>query len=49
MLYLRKWHGVENERRFLGEDGMIHDDYRIEFVSEHLKYVHQAIQEGQIA
>lgn len=38
--------GVENERRFLGEDGMIHDDYRIEFVSEHLKYVHQAIQEG---
>jgi 6-phospho-beta-glucosidase len=38
--------GVENESRFLGEDGMIHDDYRIEFVSEHLKYVHQAIQEG---
>ena len=25
---------------------MIHDDYRIEFVQEHLKYVHQAIQEG---
>jgi 6-phospho-beta-glucosidase len=38
--------GVENESRFLAEDGMIHDDYRIEFVSEHLKYVHQAIQEG---
>lgn len=38
--------GVENENRFLGEDGMIHDDYRIEFVSDHLRYVHQAIQEG---
>ncbi|MFV0559291.1 MAG: glycoside hydrolase family 1 protein [Enterococcus sp.] len=38
--------GVEDEARFLGEDGMIHDDYRIEFVKDHLKYVHQAIQEG---
>ena len=38
--------GVENESRFLGEDGMIHDDYRIEFVRDHLRYVHQAIQEG---
>ena len=38
--------GVENEARFIKEDRMIHDDYRIEFVQEHLKYVHQAIQEG---
>ncbi|EMF0278855.1 MULTISPECIES: glycoside hydrolase family 1 protein [Enterococcus] len=38
--------GVENEARFIKEDGMIHDDYRIEFVQSHLKYVHQAIQEG---
>lgn len=38
--------GVENEERFIGEDGMIHDDYRIDFVKEHLKYVYQAIQEG---
>lgn len=38
--------GVENEARFIEEDGMIHDDYRIEFVQEHLKYVHQAIEEG---
>lgn len=38
--------GVENEGRFIQEDGMIHDDYRIEFVADHLKYVHQAIQEG---
>lgn len=38
--------GVENEARFIEADGMIHDDYRIEFVQEHLKYVHQAIEEG---
>ena len=38
--------GVENEARFIKEAGMIHDDYRIEFVQSHLKYVHQAIQEG---
>ena len=38
--------GVEKEARFIEEDGMIHDDYRIEFVQEHLKYVHQAIEEG---
>ncbi len=40
--------GVEDEQRFLNADGMIEDDYRIEFVSEHLKYVHQAIQEVPI-
>lgn len=38
--------GVENEGRFIQEDGMIHDDYRIDFVADHLKFVHQAIQEG---
>lgn len=38
--------GVEGEERFVNADGMIEDDYRIEFVSDHLKYVHQAIQEG---
>lgn len=38
--------GVEDEARFIQEDGMTHDDYRIEFVTDHLKYVHQAIQEG---
>ena len=37
--------GVENEERFL-KAGMIEDDYRIEFVSRHLKWLHQAIQEG---
>lgn len=38
--------GVEGEERFMDTEGQISDDYRIEFVSEHLKYVHQAIQEG---
>jgi 6-phospho-beta-glucosidase len=38
--------GVEGEEQFRDEDGMIHDDYRIEFIREHLKWVHKAIQEG---
>lgn len=38
--------GVEGEERFRDENGMIHDDYRIEFIREHLKWVHKAIQEG---
>jgi len=38
--------GVEGEERFVNANGVIEDDYRIEFVSDHLKYVHQAIQEG---
>ena len=40
--------GVEGEERFVNDEGIIEDDYRIEFVKEHLKYVHQAIQEGPI-
>lgn len=38
--------GVEGEERFADENGAIQDDYRIRFVKDHLKYVHQAIQEG---
>lgn len=38
--------GVEGEERFADEHGAIQDDYRIRFVKDHLKYVHQAIQEG---
>jgi 6-phospho-beta-glucosidase len=37
--------GVENEERFL-QDGIIHDDYRIEFIKDHLKWIHKAIEEG---
>lgn len=38
--------GVEGEERFVNSNGMIEDDYRIEFVTEHLKWVHRAIQKG---
>ncbi len=37
--------GVENEERFL-EQGIINDQYRIDFVKEHLAWVHQAIKDG---
>lgn len=38
--------GVEGEEKFRDESGIIQDDYRIEFISDHLKWVHQAIEEG---
>ncbi|MED3645815.1 glycoside hydrolase family 1 protein [Halalkalibacterium halodurans] len=38
--------GVEGEEKFRDENGVIHDDYRIEFIQDHLKWVHRAIQEG---
>ncbi|MBX0317400.1 MULTISPECIES: glycoside hydrolase family 1 protein [Shouchella] len=38
--------GVEGEERFRNEQGVIEDDYRIEFIKGHLKWVHQALQEG---
>ncbi|MBY7142901.1 glycoside hydrolase family 1 protein [Virgibacillus sp. NKC19-3] len=38
--------GVENEERFIDNSGMIQDDYRIEFYQEHLKWLHQGIEEG---
>lgn len=38
--------GVEGEERFLDDDGQIADDYRIEFVRNHLSWVHKAIGEG---
>ncbi len=38
--------GVEDEHKYLDENGMICDDYRIEFVSEHLYWLHKAIEDG---
>lgn len=38
--------GVEGEERFTDENGKVQDDYRIDFIKDHLRYVHQAIQEG---
>lgn len=37
--------GVQDEERF-EEDGEIQDDYRIEFIRDHLKWLHKAIEEG---
>lgn len=38
--------GVEKEDQFRGEDGIIKDDYRVEFVREHLEWVAKAIEDG---
>ncbi|TLG72941.1 glycoside hydrolase family 1 protein [Culicoidibacter larvae] len=38
--------GVHDEDRFKDETGMICDDYRIEFIQEHLQWLNKAIQEG---
>lgn len=38
--------GVEGEEKFKNKDGVIEDDYRIEFIEEHLQWLHKAIEEG---
>lgn len=38
--------GVEGEERYINTNGQIEDDYRIDFIKDHLRYLHQAIQEG---
>lgn len=38
--------GVADEERFMDAEGMIQDDYRIEFMEEHLKQLQKGIQEG---
>lgn len=38
--------GVENEARYKDETGHIQDDYRIEFISEHMKWLLKAVEEG---
>lgn len=38
--------GVSREERFMGEKGQIQDDYRINFIKEHLDWLHKGIQEG---
>lgn len=37
--------GVQDESRFL-KNGRIEDDYRIDFIKGHLKWLHKAIEEG---
>lgn len=38
--------GVEGEERYINKDGIIEDDYRIDFFEEHLSYLHKGIEEG---
>lgn len=38
--------GVSNEDRFIGVNGVIEDDYRIDFVKEHLEWLHKGIEAG---
>ena len=38
--------GVEGEEKYKDENGVIQDDYRIEFFKEHLQYLHKGIEEG---
>ncbi|EKN3346556.1 glycoside hydrolase family 1 protein [Yersinia ruckeri] len=38
--------GVEGEEQFIDATGMVDDDYRIDFIRDHLTWLHQAVQEG---
>jgi len=38
--------GVENEHKYKNEEGIIQDDYRIEFISDHLRWLIKGIEEG---
>ena len=38
--------GVENEKQYKDETGMIQDNYRIEFIKMHLDWLLRGIQEG---
>lgn len=38
--------GVENEQRFKNAEGIIQDDYRIAFITEHLSWLLEAVREG---
>lgn len=38
--------GVSREERFMDDTGMVCDDYRINFITKHLRYLHQGISEG---
>ncbi|ATZ16054.1 6-phospho-beta-glucosidase [Entomoplasma freundtii] len=38
--------GVSDEGRFRNESGQIQDDYRIDFIKEHLYWLHLAIKDG---
>ena len=38
--------GVEGEEKYINAEGVVEDDYRIEFIKDHLRWLHKGIQEG---
>lgn len=38
--------GVEGEEKYINNEGMVEDDYRIDFIKEHLEFLHKGIQDG---
>ena len=38
--------GIQDEYRYRDNTGQIQDDYRIEYVKEHLKWLHKSIEDG---
>jgi len=38
--------GISREERWTDEQGVVHDNYRIQFVTEHLYHLHEAIEAG---
>jgi 6-phospho-beta-glucosidase len=38
--------GVEGEEKYINEEGIVEDDYRIDFFKEHLEHLHKGIEEG---
>ncbi|MEG0215695.1 MAG: glycoside hydrolase family 1 protein, partial [Hungatella sp.] len=38
--------GIQEEEKFIGEEGIVEDDYRIQFITDHLIWLHKAIEEG---
>ena len=38
--------GVEGEEQYINAEGMIEDDYRIEFIQDHLRWLNKGIEEG---
>ncbi|MBO8434434.1 MAG: glycoside hydrolase family 1 protein, partial [Tyzzerella sp.] len=38
--------GVEGEEKYINADGVVEDDYRIDFIKDHLRWLHKGIEEG---
>lgn len=38
--------GVEGEEKYMDKNGTVQDDYRIEFVRDHLEWIAKAIEDG---